>query len=297
MKNGKPTIVEMDTNEFITIKDNPRQRDTARHAKAAKRKHLSAYSPTHRCVAVATIGGVPVCKEDGHTRSFLWESGDLEKPDTVLVTCYPVHSMDEAAELYTHFDSQSAVEGSGDRMFGAARECNISLSSCLLNKFDFVTALRVAHFFRTSIGRTAESEYSLMRKWAKCILIVDSWNLSKNRFKGSGLLAFALIAVASRDYSDGICESFFKTFDSDSGKKDGKKRDGVQALSEHMVDRRLNNQMTGAENILGQIEKAYSCLKAWSEGLMINNVQPSTEAMIKLHAKARKNIDSGAFEV
>ena len=291
--NGRPVIREMSTDEFIAIPDNPRQRDTVRHAKKALRRHLAKYSPTHRCVAIATMGGIPICKEDGHTRAYLWVTGGLAKPDTVLATCYPVQSLDEAAELYTHFDNQAAVEGSMDRMFGAARECRLELHSALLRKHDFSTAIKAAHGFRRT---TSESEYVLLCKWGKCLLIVDEWDLSKNRFKGSGLLAFALVAVASRSFSDATCQAFFQIYDKDGGRKDGKTRDGVQALSEHMVERRMSGQMTGYENIYGQMEKALSCLRAWADGLMITNVQPSREAMIKLHAKARANVDSGMFE-
>lgn len=287
------TVLEMTTDEFIQIPDNPRQRDTERHAKKATRGHLAKLSPTHRYVAVATINGIPVCKEDGHTRAWLWKSCQLEKPKTVTVICYEVDSLAEAAELYTHFDNQMAVEGSGDKLFGACREVGLILSSPLLHKHDFATALRCAHTLRP--GREPISEYQLVAAWRGVLQQMDTWGLCKNRFKGSGLVAFGFVVIASKSFSEETLETFYKTYNDDGGTKDGKKRDGVQALSEHMEQRRFANQMTGYENIYDMMSKAYSCLKAWSDGVMIHNVQPSTEALVKTHAKARKNVDSGLF--
>jgi hypothetical protein len=288
-------VTEMAVDEFIRIPDNPRQRDTERHAKKASRQHLAKLSPTHRYVAIATINGIPVCKEDGHTRSYLWKNGKLEKPSTVTAMCYEVESMAEAAELYTHFDNQAAVEGSGDRLFGATREVGLVLTSPLLHKHDFTTALKCAHVMRP--GVKLPSEYELVAMWRGVLVHLDKWGLCKNRFKGSGLVAFGLVAIASKAFADDTIESFYKKYNEDGGTKDGKKRDGVQALSEHMEQRRFANQMTGYENIYDMMSKAYSCLKAWSDGVMIHNVQPSTEALVKLHAKARKHIDNGAFEL
>lgn len=293
--NTEPVVIEMDTNEFIRIQDNPRQRDTERHAVKAAKTHLAKPSPTHRSVSVATINGVPVCKEDGHTRAYLWSKGKLSKPTTVLATCYPVSTMEEAADLYTHFDNQLAVEGSSDRLFGACRESSLSLNSQLLRRFDFATALKCAHYMRTGATSRAMMEYELIDLWRGPLKVIDDWNLNKNRFKGSGIVSFALIAVASKSFADDTLSSFFIAYNNDAGKKDGSKRDGVQALSEHMEYRRFQNLMTGFENIYDMMSKSYSCLRAWSEGQMIQNVQPSNEALIKLHAKARAIIDAKKF--
>jgi len=296
MKVGQLSVIEMSVHDFIRIADNPRQRDTERHAKRAKLKHLAAYSPTHDSVAIAAIKGKPLCKLDGHTRAYLWERELLERPKRLLVSCYAVLSLDEAAELYTHFDNQQAVELSGDRIHGACRECNLVLSSGLLKNGDFGTALKTAHFLRSGGFSASESEYELIRKWRNAISELDSFGLSKRKFKGSGLVALAMVAIASRSFAEETLLSFFKGFDEDSGKKEGKLRDGIQALTEHMSDRRLHSQMAGAENIYGMMSKGYSCLKAWSDGVMIQNVQPSIEALTKLHAKAIANINEGMFE-
>jgi hypothetical protein len=289
----KGTVVEMTVDAFINVPDNPRQRDTERHARKAVKGHLSTLSPTHRYVAIATINGMPVCKEDGHTRALLWKTGRLERPKSVTAICYEVESIQQAASLYTHFDNVAAVEGCSDRMFGACRESSLVLTSPLLHKYDFATALKCAHAMRP--GANAINEYGLVGLWRGVISHMDKWQLCKNRFKGSGIVAFGFVAIASKSFADDTLESFFKTYNEDGGTKDGKKRDGVQALSEHMEQRRFANQMTGYENIYDMMSKAYSCMKAWSDGVMIHNVQPSVEALVKLHAKARKNIDNELF--
>lgn len=280
----------MTLEEFASIADNPRQRDTEKHASKAIRRHLKKASPVHACVAVAAINGVPVCKLDGHTRCFLWQLGKLDRPSTKLtVSVFPVSSLKEAAELYSHFDNTDAAEGASDKLSGACRESGLVLTSHLFSGHTFNTSLKFAH---TLSGGGSLSEYELIPKWAATIRTIDDWQLDRNQFKGSGILSLMFIAVASKTYQEEMLQEFFTRYAKDMGEKSGNLRDGVQALREHMVYRRLNNLMTGYANTLDMMSKGYSCLKAWSENLMIKNVQPSREALIKLHAKARANIDA-----
>jgi hypothetical protein len=280
----------MSIEEFASIPDNPRQRDTEKHARKATRRHLKKLSPVHSCVSVAAINGVPVCKLDGHTRCLLWQLGKLERPaSNLIVSVFAVSSLKEAAELYSHFDNTDAAEGSSDKLSGACREAGLELTSNLFSGHTFNTSLKFAY---TLSGGTQLSEYELVPKWATVIKTIDDWQLDRNPFKGSGILSLMLVAVASRSYQEGMLEDFFNRYAKDMGEKSGVLRDGVQALREHMVYRRLNNLMTGYQNTFDMMSKGYSCLKAWSENLMIKNVQPSREALIKLHAKARANIDA-----
>lgn len=289
------TTKMISVDEFIPIPDNPRQRDTERHAAKAVRRHLKKLSPSHCCVAIASIGGVPVCKLDGHTRAFLWKSGSLEKPKGALIaTVFEVRSIEEATELYTHFDNSDAVEGSVDKLSGACRESGVDLKSGLLSRHTFNVAIKFAHQLRS--GGPA-SEYEIVPKWAKAIQTVDRWNLPANPFRGSGLISLMFIAVASESFQPDTLQEFFTKYAKDMGQKNGKLRDGVQALKEHMDSRRISNQMTGYENIFDMMCKGYSCLNSWCENKMISNVQPSREALVQMHEKARKNVDSGKMGI
>lgn len=278
---------------FCRIPSNPRQRDTEKHARKAVNRHLRCLSPTHCFVAIATMNGVPICKLDGHTRALLWQTGKLQKPDSeLIVAAYDVASISEAAELYTHFDSSFAVEGSTDRLSGACRESGLHLRSPLLRGHNFNTSLKFAEHLGP--GRAC-SEYELVPKWARVLKTVDDWQLPRNAFKGSGVVSLMFVAVASQLFSVDMLADFFDRYANNMGEKSGWSRDGVQALREHIDERRLKNQMTGYDNIFDMMSKGYSCLRAWSLNQMIRNVQPSREALIKLHAKAMKNLDSGVF--
>lgn len=109
-----PTMrtVRMTTAEWAAVPDSPRQRNTVAHSCKAMRGHLKTASPAHARVSAASINGQLVCKLDGHTRSYLWQSGKLSKPvgDVVFVDVYPVNDMAEANALYVQFDNAGAVE-------------------------------------------------------------------------------------------------------------------------------------------------------------------------------------------
>jgi hypothetical protein len=152
-------------------------------------------------------------------------------------------------------------------------------------------------FAHSLSGGNNSNEYAIVPPWSLAIKTVDDWDLSRNAFKGSGLISLMFISVASKSYETEVLKEFFTRYASDAGEKSGVLRDGVQALREHMIQRRLSNLMTGYENIFDMISKGYSCLKAWSENTMIKNVQPSREALTKLHAKARANVDSGQMRL
>lgn len=284
-------IISMSADIFIALPDNPRQRDTVRHAAKAKKTHLRFPSETQCVVAVACINGVPVCKLDGHTRAYLWENGELEVVNqTLTVQAYEVNSMAEACELYTHFDSSSAVEGSVDKLSGACRQAGLVLTSGLLSDHAFNTALKVAH--NLGGGNSASSEYFIVPLWKPAIAEVDSWGLPKNKFKGSGLVSLMFILAASPSFDSSVVKEFFHKFNNGEGSKTNGRKDGVQALEEHMMERRAKNLMTGYENILDMIHKGYSCFSAWSKNKTVINVQPSRELVVDLHARAKNHLQS-----
>lgn len=286
--------IKMSVDQFIAIPENPRQRDTAMHASKAEKRHLKKLSPSHSCVAIASVNGVPICKLDGHTRAFLWKQNRLDRPSELLVSVFDVESIDEAKELYRHFDNSDAAEGSTDKLSGACREAGLQLNSQLLCRYTFNTSLKIAH----ELGWGCSiNEYKLVPQWAKAIQVIDSWQLPRNPFKGSGILSLMFITVASQSIPHDSLQDFFSRYARDEGEKNGKLRDGVQALKEHLDQRRISNQMTGYDNIIDMMNKGYSCLRAWLSNAMISNVQPSRDALEKLHKKARTNIDAGKMRI
>lgn len=283
-------IIPMSVESFISIPDNPRQRDTVRHAAKAVKGHLRFPSETQSVVAIACINGMPVCKLDGHTRAYLWASGELEVLNqTLSVQAYEVKSIDEACELYTHFDSTAAVEGSVDKLSGACRESGLALSSPLLSDCKWNTALKCAHNLRFK-GST--SEYVIVPLWAPAIAEVDSWDLPKNKFRGTGLISLMFIIAGSPDVPPDIAKEFFTRYQKGEGIKTGTRRDGVQALDEHMMDRRVKNLMSGYENIFDMICKGYSCFRSWSKNEMVASVKASREHMTSFHAKTKNHLET-----
>lgn len=284
-------MIQMSVENFISLPDNPRQRDTVRHAKKAIKGHLRFPSETQSVVAIACINGMPVCKLDGHTRAYLWENGELEVVNqTLTVQAYEVNSMEEACELYTHFDSTAAVEGSVDKLSGACKQSGLTLTSGLLSDHAFNTALKVAHNLGASSSHA--TEYAIVQLWRPAIAEVDSWGLPKTKFKGSGLVSLMLILAASPSVDASVAKEFFTKFNNGEGTKASGRKDGVQALEEHMMERRAKNLMTGYENILDMINKGYSCFSAWSKNKTIVSVQPSRDLVVELHARAKNHLQS-----
>lgn len=124
-------FIEMTVEEWIEVPDNPRQRDTIRRAKRARRKHLSEYNEMHCRVIAAMMDGELFCKIDGHTRAYLWEHGMLDRPPNgkVIAQLFSVSSIDEAKRLYTQTDSVEAVKQVRDVLEGFANEIGLELTS------------------------------------------------------------------------------------------------------------------------------------------------------------------------
>lgn len=255
---------KMSVSEWIKVPDNPRQRDTVAHAKKAIRSHLAEASPTHSVVFAAMIEGQVVCKLDGHTRAFLWETGELEMPrHSLTVHCFECKSMADACALYTHFDNQSAVEAARDRLTGACRESGLVLQSSCLRKMSFVVALQCA-----SGGSTArrQSEYELVELWRDELQELDSWDLG---YMHTSLIALALVLIANNETT---AKQFFQAFDKDLGQKTEAGQDGVHALTRHIDNRRGQKTMAGWENINDLFERAYGCFAAYRDGRVVKNV-------------------------
>lgn len=175
------SIKKMTVDEWISVSDNPIQRDTVVHAEKAKKAHLRTYSPTHASVAAAVLPGGRLVKLDGHTRALLWSQNHLERPPYVEASIYLVKNMDEAKELYTHFDSKEQTETFSDMKFGAFRDAGIDAWSGLVKRQNNASVFR-------KLAPKGATIYQIIYGWRREILLLDSVGFSKNSLKAGGIL-------------------------------------------------------------------------------------------------------------
>jgi hypothetical protein len=251
-------IKKMSVTEWINVPDNPRQRDTVRHARAAKRSYLGKLEEPHKVVFAAIHNGEVKWKLDGHTRAYLWENGELEYPNGKLhVVCFDVDGEDDAKRLYLMFDNQSAAENAADRVSGACREHGICLASPLLRGYRFTLALQCA----SGPPKYARREYDYVGLWKEELQELDSWDLGKGIH--TSLIALALVLIANGETK---AKEFFAAYDKGHGIKDATGRDGVAALEQHASDRKAKDQNAGWDNIEDFFERAFTCFAAYRDG-------------------------------
>lgn len=251
-------VIELSVSDWIEVKDNPRQRDTERRAAYGLRNHLARYSKVHDWVFAASKNNQILCKLDGHTRAYLWASGDLAHPPDgkVKVILIGVASLVEAKELYEQLDSPSALKRPHDFVFGATRDQRFKLKSSLLSGCRFGTYLKLADcwVFRGDINQ-------LVKNWKSELLLLDSMNLPK---KHPPLITAALLAIRR----DGIetCRSFWEGVYSNSGTKTSQGSDGIDLLCRHLDVRKANGSLAGYENVKAIIATAWTAYEAWLDG-------------------------------
>ena len=251
------TIRKMTVKDWINVPDNPRQRDTVKHARKSRRAHLGSLEDPHQVVCAAMVDGEIKWKLDGHTRAYLWENGELEAPRGKLtVLCFSVKNVSEAKNLYCMFDNPSATENANDRLSGACREHGVALASPCLRSHTFVVALQCATGYKE-----ARREYDYVKIWRKELQELDSWDLGKMH---SSLVALALVLIANEQGAQ--AQEFFKKFDDDEGTKTEAGSDGVQVLVSHFIERQASRTTAGWDNIEDLFERAYTCFNAYVDG-------------------------------
>lgn len=259
-------VIEMSISDWIQVPDNPRQRDTEKRANIAGSKHLSRYFKTHDYVFAATRNSDIICKLDGHTRAFLWSSGELEPPPSgrVQVMLIEVSGVAEAKEIYEALDSSVAYKKPSDKIFGATRENKFRLRSPLLRRCQFYTQLKLA-----DTGTFNGEPYGLVKKWRKELLELDSLSLKQTY---SVLIAVMLISIRR----DGLSAAgqFWKDLDDDKGMKDSRGSDGIDALARHMEIRKAEGRTAGYENLRDMLERAWCAYEAWKDGRRVKRLSP-----------------------
>lgn len=236
-------VIELAVEHWISIPDNPRQRDTAARAKRAK--HLRELHPTHCLVNMARLPDGSCYKLDGHTRAYLWQNGQLERPEKAFATVWQCSAIDDVKALYGTFDSKEAVESVTDRVFGAVREHGVQFESDLLKSMRFASGMRLASDMMWGQAPAREKTiYEMMDYWAPELVLLDNCRPSRRRFH-TGVLTAALLTF--RRYGP-EASNFWKNFAMGAGTKINGDRDAVQALEERMEYLRSGNKLTGRGN-------------------------------------------------
>lgn len=171
-------------------------------------------------------------KLDGHTRCLLWK----EKPDlaplSLYVDCYYVQNEEEAAELYTHFDNQVAVETSIDKVSGAFREINWTPKSVFLLKGAITFALNIAEGFAQGFEGPPQNKnkieiYELVKRWKTELVLFDICHPTYNKYNAQ-FMAAALLTIRKRGNK---AVEFWTLYNNDAGSKVDDQMDGVEAVT------------------------------------------------------------------
>ena len=198
-KNKQPYVVEMSTAEFIDMQDNPQQRDTELRADRAKDNHLSTMAPTHAMAAAAKLPDGTMIKLDGHTRSYLWAKGELEKPPKMHDSVYPVDDMSGAIRVYELFDNSTAVKTAADLVQSAYKLNGLNLSSNLLRSgvgmervFRFAYGLE--HGRLVAIPKSEIALVDLVKHYSEVLKTLDTIDVSKSVLPAPYMVA-AIVAL------------------------------------------------------------------------------------------------------
>lgn len=251
----------MTVEEWRAVPDNPRQRNTERRLKKAR--HLDTPSAAHLEVKMAS-GKTFECKIDGHTRSLKWEREPHTAPtQPLLVTVYPVKTLAEAAELYTHFDSPQAVESPSDRVSGAFHEIGFEPASVPMRRGAVSAALQLTHTLERGARRyrleQAPTVYEIVKLWEKEIILLDG--IMARAIKPDSIFKMFSIAAALLTLrKDGAgAARFWDEVGQDRGFKTADECDGIEALRRVMAQQRSFD----VGHVVWLTGKCLSCYERW----------------------------------
>jgi hypothetical protein len=226
--------MKMTVADWIAVQDNPRQRDTERHL--ARSKHLLTPQPTHAFVAAAKLPDGTLVKLDGHTRAMAWARNMVKRPPHVEVSIVAVKSLDEAKNLYGHFDSKDALETATDKISGGFNELGFEPKSGLLKSGRIGTALAIAwkavHGYAKDAA--AKNTYEMINEFAAEILAIDDLELTKQA-ANSGIIAAFLLSYRKHGEQ---CLPFWRAVFAGAGTKVNGQMDAIHAVNELMLQRK-----------------------------------------------------------
>jgi hypothetical protein len=249
-------MTTMTPEEWASVPDNPRQRDT--ECRAAKARHLNTLEAAHTLVHMAEWGAGR-CKLEGHTRALKWMQSPETAPESIDVRVYVVDSIEEAKRLYGHFNSKEEGERSNDRLFGALRENEITPVSDFVRKAKFSNAVSMAHAFYVEHSRHKPlSVYEKVAFFREEIVLLDRIAGASKRMIGPVVCCFLM---AAHKHGPAVMD-FFQRYILDGGAKDGRRKDCVQLFSDVMADVRSGGFCDWATQEKS-VAKGLWCIDRW----------------------------------
>ncbi|MBR0802865.1 hypothetical protein JQ636_04875 [Bradyrhizobium japonicum] len=233
---------QMTPQDWSNVAGNPRQRDTAMHAKLAI-KYLAEPVPPHIEVKMGKLPDGAAYKLDGHTRSYLWDQGLIPVPAMLEVTIYELQNIDEVLAAYQWFDNYLAAEKSTDVMQGAFRANGLHPQSHLVRMGRINTALRRVYRLVASEdegydpGWQYDNIYEAVRFFARELTAFDALEPTGKQYPPG--VQMAVLITLKRDPEDAA--KFWKLYSEEKGKKEDGRMDAVQALTEAVMISKTRN--------------------------------------------------------
>jgi len=252
-------MTTMTPDEWDCVPGNPRQRDTERRVSRAR--HLHSLEATHTLVHMAEWDGGR-CKLEGHTRALIWKERPDIAPESIDVRVYIVEDEEEAKRLYGHFNSKEELEGVPDKLFGSLREHGISPQSCLVSGCRFTNAVRTAHTYATKssnpTGGKKPPVHDGVAFFRDEIVAMDAMHFTKDKGIGCALCCYLLSRKKHGPRADGFFDRYIK----DSGIKNGRSRDCVQAFTD-AIDENRKQSGGGFTHFHDAVSVGLACIDRW----------------------------------
>lgn len=266
-----PEAINFTPAQWTRVRENPRQRDTARHALKME-KHLQVAVPQHSVVAAARLPSGELVKLDGHTRDLLWQEGRIPVPHVIMVLVFLAADMAEVKQMYEKYDNSLPVETKADKICGAFREHDVYPKSSILQRGALSYTLGMAELAITgSVGASSRGvdPYVSVNAWRDEIILLDRTILGHGtRRLHSGILAAILLTLRKRGaYS---VDPFWELYlDPDES---GGIRDPHNVLLNHLYRRQAMRTTGGRDNTRAITEKALSACEHYLAGNLVKSL-------------------------
>lgn len=220
---------EMTVAWFHRLPDHPRQRDTVRHARKAVKHHLAKRFITQEEVSVVRVKGGPWQKLDGHSRDFLWHTGQLEPPYKLFVTRYECDTQEESNQLYLAHNNRHAAENPSDLAFGRLRELGmVEISKAL--SYQAANTSRILFQFQSGLSSWPDDLHiEAMDLWRPQFEAFNEGLKNKTRFKYHSAFTVAEF-ITHRKYGAEESDLFWDKFHRKDGVYLDRQYDSVHAL-------------------------------------------------------------------
>lgn len=249
-------MIKMTVDAWVSVADNPKQRDTARHAQKAVNKHLKSSSPVQSVVHAGKLPTGEMFKIDGHTRALLWSENRLAKPSHVDVVVYPCADIAEVIALYDAFDNPTAADSTPDNLHSAFRLAGHLPQCDLLKEGAVVSALRLLHW-------SVPNLVPVVAYWIEEFVALDKLGLSRKTFACHGIAAALLIL---REYGEAGERFIIKVAANDGYRADGKSCGVDEACRLLLEAKGKSRQPAAVQRAL--VGKLVACCTRWLNGRM-----------------------------